>query len=130
MVTNMKVHLIGWNENALNALSGLIASKYKITGVTMHASHVDKKLKDLCKAKNINCRIVKNETELKKSLLDSKAQVVVSASWPKIIHAELLNTPGITFINIHAALLPKNRGIHPINWAIIRVKNMPERPST
>ncbi|MFA5775942.1 MAG: methionyl-tRNA formyltransferase [Patescibacteria group bacterium] len=116
----MKVHLIGWNENALNALKGLLFSKHKVVGVTVPSGYSVQSIQTLCSREGVNFSMAKNETELMEAILATNPDVVVSASWPKIIHRKLLELPGLIFLNIHAALLPKNRGVHPINWAIIR----------
>jgi UDP-4-amino-4-deoxy-L-arabinose formyltransferase/UDP-glucuronic acid dehydrogenase (UDP-4-keto-hexauronic acid decarboxylating) len=41
-------------------------------------------------------------------------------SYSMLIRKDLLETVGYNALNIHAALLPKNRGPNPIQWAIIR----------
>lgn len=116
----MKVHLIGWNENALNALKGLLSSKHRVVGVTVPSGYSVQSIQTLCSCEGVNFSMAKNETELMEAILVTNPEVVVSASWPKIMHRKLLELPGLIFLNIHAALLPKNRGVHPINWAIIR----------
>ena len=41
-------------------------------------------------------------------------------SYSMLIRKDLLETVGYNALNVHAALLPKNRGPNPIQWAIIR----------
>ena len=43
---------------------------------------------------------------------------IVIIAYGQIIPARLLSIPKLGWINLHASLLPKNRGAAPINWAI------------
>ncbi len=45
--------------------------------------------------------------------------VLVVASYGKIVPQSILDVPRIGAINLHASLLPKYRGAAPIHWAII-----------
>jgi methionyl-tRNA formyltransferase len=44
---------------------------------------------------------------------------VVIIAYGQIIPAKLLPIPKLSWINLHASLLPKYRGAAPINWAIV-----------
>lgn len=46
--------------------------------------------------------------------------LLVVAAYGQILSAELLATPRLGAINLHASLLPKYRGAAPINYAILR----------
>jgi methionyl-tRNA formyltransferase len=46
--------------------------------------------------------------------------LIVTASYGKILTARHLGIPKFGIINVHASLLPELRGAAPINWAIIR----------
>jgi len=48
-----------------------------------------------------------------------KPDVLVVAAYGQILSKELLETPRLGSINLHASLLPKYRGAAPIQWAII-----------
>ena len=50
--------------------------------------------------------------------LDPDLAVVVA--YGKILPAEVLRTPRLGCVNVHASLLPKFRGAAPIQWSIIR----------
>lgn len=45
--------------------------------------------------------------------------LIIVAGFPKLIPKSVIGTPRIGIINIHQSLLPKYRGRHPLNWAII-----------
>jgi len=44
---------------------------------------------------------------------------IVIIAYGQIIPARLLPIPKLSWINLHASLLPKYRGAAPINWAIV-----------
>ena len=48
----------------------------------------------------------------------SKPDVVISFQH-QIFKSELLNSPGIIFINCHPSILPKYRGVKPIFWSML-----------
>lgn len=48
-----------------------------------------------------------------------EADLFVVAAYGQILSAELLRTPRLGAINVHASLLPKYRGAAPINYAIL-----------
>ncbi|NDV27169.1 formyltransferase family protein [Desulfovibrio sp. JC010] len=41
-------------------------------------------------------------------------------SWKHIIPKEIFNMPAKATINLHYSLLPKLKGVYPVNWAIIK----------
>lgn len=59
---------------------------------------------------------VKEAAELLKEL---NPDLFIVIAYGQILSQEILNTPGILSMNVHASILPKYRGAAPINWAII-----------
>ena len=53
-------------------------------------------------------------------LAEFQADLCVVAAYGQILSAEVIGTPRLGFINVHASLLPKYRGAAPIQHAIIR----------
>lgn len=53
------------------------------------------------------------------TISDLKPDMIVVVAYGQILKEELLNTPLLGCINVHASLLPKYRGAAPINWAVI-----------
>jgi methionyl-tRNA formyltransferase len=49
-----------------------------------------------------------------------RPDVGIVVAYGKILPAEVLATPRLGCLNVHASLLPKYRGAAPIQWAIIR----------
>jgi methionyl-tRNA formyltransferase len=58
-------------------------------------------------------------SEINKHLLDVQPQLVVTASYGKLIPPELLHGPRFGWLNLHFSLLPKWRGAAPVQWAIL-----------
>lgn len=61
---------------------------------------------------------LKNPEELQ-AVLDLEADLVVTAAFGQILPSEILETPKLGAINVHASLLPAYRGGAPIHQAII-----------
>lgn len=55
-------------------------------------------------------------------VLDMKPDLVVTAAFGQILPKELLETPSLGCINVHASLLPELRGGAPIHYSIIQGK--------
>lgn len=52
-------------------------------------------------------------------LKELKADLFIVAAYGRILTKEILGTPELFSVNLHASLLPKYRGPAPINWALI-----------
>lgn len=52
-------------------------------------------------------------------IIDTKPDLIITVAYGQILPYELLKTPTMKSINIHASLLPKYRGGAPIHWAVI-----------
>lgn len=53
------------------------------------------------------------------SLRAAAPDVIVVVAFGQILSEELLGIPRLHAVNVHASLLPKYRGVAPINWAIL-----------
>jgi len=60
-----------------------------------------------------------NSKESVKFLKNLEADLFIVVAYGQILSQEVLDTPKLMPINIHASLLPRYRGAAPINWAII-----------
>jgi len=58
-------------------------------------------------------------SEINKHLLESQPQLVVTASYGKLIPPELLHGPRFGWLNLHFSLLPRWRGAAPVQRAIL-----------
>lgn len=54
-----------------------------------------------------------------KRLTEYRAAVLVSIQYDQILKDPLFNAIGCPCINLHFALLPRNRGVAPIAWAVL-----------
>lgn len=63
-------------------------------------------------------RILKSNTFIK-NIKNLSPDIYVVDSYSKLIPAELLKIPTIAGFNLHPGLLPKYRGAHVLNWALI-----------
>ena len=58
-------------------------------------------------------------SEINKHLLEAQPQLVITASYGKLIPPELLHGPRFGWLNLHFSLLPRWRGAAPVQWAIL-----------
>lgn len=62
---------------------------------------------------------LKNDREIIDKLKKLEPDFIIVVAFGQILTREVLDIPKFCCINLHASLLPKNRGAAPINWAII-----------
>jgi methionyl-tRNA formyltransferase len=60
------------------------------------------------------------DTEVQARLAGYGADVIVVVAYGLILPAEILQTPPLGCVNVHASLLPRHRGAAPIAWAILQ----------
>ncbi len=58
-------------------------------------------------------------SEINKHLLEVQPQLVITASYGRMIPPELLHGPRFGWLNVHYSLLPRWRGAAPVQWAIL-----------
>ena len=77
-------------------------------------------LTPLCNKANIPLRYVDNinSNESIDWIKSLKPDIIFCFGWSNLIKKELLNLPKMGIVGYHPALLPKNRGRHPIIWAL------------
>ena len=68
----------------------------------------------LYKTKNINT------PENVETIKSFKPDVIFIFGWSQLISKEILDIPPLGCIGTHPALLPENRGRHPIIWALVK----------
>jgi len=107
------------------ALAKLIEIQADVAGVctleksSFNADHVD--LAPLCRKKNIPVKYV-NDINSSESIDWIKAHapdVVFCLGWSRLLKTELLNLAPLGVVGYHPAKLPKNRGRHPLIWALV-----------
>ena len=61
-----------------------------------------------------------NTDEFAERLRTLAPDVIVVAAFGQILREDLLECPALGAINVHASLLPRFRGVAPINWVIVK----------
>ena len=120
----MKIFFIGTVEFSYIALEALVNNGHQVIGVaTKESSEFNSDFKDLtplCVKNNIPLKFVKDiNHESNIAFIKSfKPDLIYCFGWSSLIKTELLNIARLGVIGYHPALLPSNRGRHPIIWAL------------
>lgn len=131
----MKIFFIGtvnFSREMLNTLLGI--NSIKIIGIATKSSskfnsdHTD--LSDLAILHGIDYKYVKdiNAVHITKWINGLNPDLILCLGWSSLIKKDLLEIPRFGVIGYHPAELPKNRGRHPIIWAL--VLGLPQTAST
>lgn len=120
-IYNAKIVLLGMNELGKKCLLKLILSKFNIIQVIVPKENRLKSIEKVCKKQGINYYQIKDSfEELKKIIFSTKIDLLIVASFPQLIPENIIKYPAFGSINVHPSILPKFRGSHPINWALIK----------
>ncbi|WP_460168541.1 formyltransferase family protein [Campylobacter concisus] len=120
----MKIIFIGIVEFSYKALKKLIELNAEIVGVcTKKKSDFNSDFKDLtplCKKADIPFKYVDdiNSNENIDWIRSLSPDIIFCFGWSNLIKKDLLNLPKMGVVGYHPALLPKNRGRHPLIWAL------------
>ncbi len=112
---------------SLPIIEAILGSEHTLASVI---THPDRKvgrgqnvspnaLAEWAKSKGIRVAKPADISEINKHLLDVQPQLVITASYGKLIPPELLHGPRFGWLNLHFSLLPKWRGAAPVQWAIL-----------
>jgi methionyl-tRNA formyltransferase len=125
----LQVVLMGTGHFALPTFRAVIESRHTVVGLFTqpdrtgrgHHHHVNP-LKELVAARGIPVFQPEkmNLPEPISQLRGLSADLCVVAAYGQILSAELIGTPRVGAVNIHASLLPKYRGAAPIQTAILK----------
>ena len=123
---DLKVIFMGTPEFAVPVLEALIKNTNVIMVVTQPDKEVGRHkelkyspIKEIAIKNNIE---VYQPTKIRKEydkVIEKKADIIITCAYGQIIPEEILNSPELGCINVHASLLPKLRGGAPIHHAII-----------
>lgn len=125
----MKVIFFGTSEFAVKPLEAILNSSHEVLAVVTQPTRPrGRGLKVLpqavqeCAGRH-NLKILKFDNVNSKEAIDSlkkeAADIFVVVAFGQILSKEVLGSPELYSVNIHASLLPKYRGAAPIQWAII-----------
>ncbi len=117
----MKTLFIGWNENGERCLQALLDRKYTFEQLVIPTGYDTQKMREIADKNNIPVYEYKNDLDqLEKLITTINPDLILVASFPKLLPNSILGLPKFGVINVHTGELPKYRGFHPLNWAIIR----------
>jgi methionyl-tRNA formyltransferase len=119
----MRIVFIGSVLFSEKALLKLIELKANIVGVITkekslyNSDFVD--LSSISNEHNIPCKLVKdiNQENNIKWIDELKPDILFCFGWSSLIKSELLNLTKLGVVGYHPAMLPNNRGRHPLIWA-------------
>ena len=120
----MKILFIGTVEFSYKALKKLIELNAEIVGVCtkkksdFNSDFVD--LTSLCKNAIIPFKYIDdiNSNENIDWIRSLSPDIIFCFGWSNLIKKDLLSLPKMGVVGYHPALLPKNRGRHPLIWAL------------
>lgn len=120
----MRIVFIGCVEFSYAILKKLISENANIVGVCtipesrFNSDHVD--LSVLSRLNNIPS-LLHNDLNSISSIAwikDRSPDLIMCFGWSKILSEEILKIPPLGVLGYHPSLLPKNRGRHPLIWAL------------
>ena len=120
----MKIIFIGTVEFSYRALEKLIELNAEIVGVcTKNKSDFNSDFEDLtplCKKADIPFKYVDdiNSNENIDWIRSLSPDIIFCFGWSNLIKNDLLGLSKMGVVGYHPALLPKNRGRHPLIWAL------------
>lgn len=125
----MKIFLVGFHREAINAFKFLIKN-YNVVGlITLDVEAASRKsgsfnFQSISDELNVPYYEVKhiNDERTVSILKNFSPDLLIVLGWGQLLNEEVLSIPRIGTIGAHASLLPKMRGSAPINWAIIKGK--------
>ena len=120
----MKVVLIGSVEFSLRVLEKLISIDVDLVGVctkkssTFNSDFFD--LKPLSDINEVPCLYVEdiNSTKSVEWIKNLNPDVIFCFGWSSLIKKDILAVAPMGIVGYHPAKLPKNRGRHPLIWAL------------
>ena len=120
----MKILFIGSVQFSKEALLQSIKSSAEVVGVctlsesSFNCDHCD--LSPVAESYEIPVHYVKNinSSETLNWIKDKEPDIIFCFGWSRLLKNEILNVAPMGVVGFHPALLPQNRGRHPIIWAL------------
>ena len=121
----MRIVFIGSVEFSLRVLEQLVVLDVEIVGVCtlkeseFNTDHTD--LRGFSEALGIPSLYVKdiNSTETLAWIRGKSPDIIFCFGWSRLIKEDLLKLAPLGVVGFHPALLPANRGRHPLIWALV-----------
>jgi methionyl-tRNA formyltransferase len=121
----MNIFFIGTVEFSKSALDKLVSIGANVVGVaTKKQSSFNSDFADvstICVKHNIPCHFLDdiNSIESIQIIRALKPDVIYCFGWSSLIKEELLKLAPLGVVGFHPTQLPKNRGRHPVLWALV-----------
>ena len=121
----MRILFIGSVQFSKITIEALLTKKLNIVGICglksskFNSDHFD--LSNIAKENNIpfkHCPNINDELSIE-WVRKLKPEVIFCFGWSQILSKKILNIPTKGAIGFHPSKLPKNRGRHPIIWALV-----------
>jgi methionyl-tRNA formyltransferase len=120
----MRIVFVGSVEFSRRTLLHLLTIGADVVGVctkkisNFNADHTD--LSDICKDYNLPCLYVDdiNSSESISWIKKKMPDVIFCFGWSKLLKKDFLELAPQGIVGFHPAALPKNRGRHPLIWAL------------
>ena len=121
----MKILFIGAVQFSKHALILTIQSRADVVGVCtlseslFNSDHCD--LSSVAESYEIPVHYAKNinSSETVNWINDKEPDIIFCFGWSRLLKREILNIAPMGVVGFHPALLPQNRGRHPIIWALV-----------
>ena len=120
----MRIMFIGTVEFSLSALKKLVVLNVSIVGVCTKDSSIFNNdysdLRPVCIENSIPFLCIGNINSPRSVqwIKDLKPDVIFCFGWSSLISKKILNIAPIGVVGYHPSKLPKNRGRHPLIWAL------------
>lgn len=121
----MRIVFIGAVKFSKKMLQKLVCLNADIVGVaTMQSSSFNSDFVDLTPVCNENAIPYKyisniNSQEVIEWIKELNADIIFCFGWSRLLKKELLESTPMGVVGCHPALLPANRGRHPLIWALV-----------
>ncbi|RDV16123.1 methionyl-tRNA formyltransferase [Pontibacter diazotrophicus] len=121
----MKVVFIGTVEFSKKALLKLLELKVNVVGVITKAKsdfNADfVSLEEVCEEKEIPYKLVRdiNHPNNIAWIQERSPDVLFCFGWSSLLKADILSLAPMGVVGYHPALIPQNKGRHPIIWALV-----------
>ena len=122
----MRIAFIGCVQFSYVALATILQHpEVEVVGVvTRRASAFNTdfvSLESLATANAVPCYLVEDPDQAKLAdwLASLAPDVIYCIGWSSLLNVDILRTPPLGVVGYHPAALPKNRGRHPIIWALV-----------
>jgi len=128
MAQDLRIGWVGFHAEGQAALAALLEAGIPVEAVlTLTERELAKRsgrssYEELCARYGVPLHKIRhvNDPESIELLRSLSLDVVFVIGWSQIVGPEALRTPRLGMVGAHAAVLPRNRGSAPVNWAILR----------